>query len=161
MSESAKVRIIVADDDRDILDLVVFKLSKAGYDVVSVSDGVAVLAAIEAEPPRLAILDVMMPGLSGLDVLRKVRANEATTFIDPGSPWQNAHIESFNSRLRDEYLNGHLFDSLLEARVLLEDWRQEYNHERLHSSLCYLTPVTFRELWEHQHQERLSLAMAH
>lgn len=85
----------------------------------------------------------------------------ATTFIDPGSPWQNGHIESFNSRLRDEYLNGHLFDSLLEAQVLLEDWRQEYNHERLHSSLRYLTPVTFRQLWEHQHQERLSLAMAH
>ena len=82
MSEPAKVRIIVADDDRDILDLVVFKLSKAGYDVVGVSDGVAALAAIEAEPPRLAILDVMMPGLSGLDVLRKVRANEATKDLD-------------------------------------------------------------------------------
>ena len=82
MSESAKVRIVVADDDRDILDLVVFKLSQAGYDVVGVSDGLAALAAIEAEPPRLAILDVMMPGLSGLDVLRKVRANEATKGLD-------------------------------------------------------------------------------
>ena len=82
MSESAKVRIVVADDDRDILDLVVFKLSQAGYDVVGVSDGVAALAAIEAEPPRLAILDVMMPGLSGLDVLRKVRANEAIKGLD-------------------------------------------------------------------------------
>lgn len=82
MSESAKVRIVVADDDRDILDLVVFKLSQAGYDVVGVSDGVAALAAIEAGRPRLAILDVMMPGLSGLDVLRKVRANEATKDLD-------------------------------------------------------------------------------
>ncbi len=45
--------------------------------------------------------------------------NASTTFIDPGSPWQNGHIESFNSRLRDEYLNSHLFDSLLEAQVLL------------------------------------------
>jgi putative transposase len=85
----------------------------------------------------------------------------ATTFIDPGSPWQNGHIESFNSRLRDEFLNGQLFDSLFEAKVLLEDWRREYNRERLHSSLCYLTPVEFRELWEQQHQQRLSLAMAH
>ena len=82
MSESAKVRIVVADDDRDILDLVVFKLSQAGYEVVGVSDGLAALAAIEAEPPRLAILDVMMPGLSGLDVLRKVRANEAIKGLD-------------------------------------------------------------------------------
>ena len=85
----------------------------------------------------------------------------STTFIDPGSPWQNGHLESFNSRLRDEYLNGHLFESLLEAQVLLEDWRHEYNHERLHSSLCYLTPVEFKELWMQQNQQRLSVALDH
>jgi len=67
-----------------------------------------------------------------------------------GITWQNGHIESFNSRLRDEFLNGQLFESLLEAQVLLEDWRHEYNHERLHSSLCYLTPVEFKELWMQQ-----------
>ena len=43
--------------------------------------------------------------------------------------------------------------------MLLEDWRQQYNHERLHSSLCYLTPVEFKELWEQQYQQRLSLAL--
>ena len=80
----------------------------------------------------------------------------STTFIDPGSPWQNGHIESFNSRLRDEFLNGHLFESLLEAQVLLEDWRRQYNQERLHSSLCYLTPVEFKALWTRKHHERLS-----
>jgi putative transposase len=58
-------------------------------------------------------------------------------------------------------LNGHLFESLLEAQVLLEDWRREYNHERLHSSPCYLTPVEFKELWEQQNQQRLSLALDH
>lgn len=82
MTEPVKTRIIVADDDRDILDLVVFKLTQAGYEVEAVADGVAALAAIEADPPRLAILDVMMPGLSGIDVLRKVRANEATKDLD-------------------------------------------------------------------------------
>jgi len=82
MTEPAKTRIMVADDDQDIRDLVVFKLTQAGYDVVAVGDGVAALAAIEADPPRLAILDVMMPGLSGMDVLRKVRANEATKDLD-------------------------------------------------------------------------------
>ncbi len=87
--------------------------------------------------------------------------NASTTFIDPGSPWQNGHIESFNSRLRDEYLNGHLFESLLEAQVLIEGWRQEYNHERLHSSLCYLTPVEFKELWHKQHQQRLLVTLDH
>ena len=82
MTEPVKTRIIVADDDKDILDLVVFKLTQAGYDAVGVPDGVSALAAIEANPPRLAILDVMMPGLSGMDVLRKVRANEATKDLD-------------------------------------------------------------------------------
>ena len=82
MTEPVKTRIVVADDDKDILELVVFKLTQAGYDVVAVPDGVAALAAIEANPPRLAILDVMMPGLSGMDVLRKVRANEATKDLD-------------------------------------------------------------------------------
>ena len=82
MTEMVKTRIVVADDDQDILDLVVFKLTQAGYDAVPVSDGVAALAAIEADLPRLAILDVMMPGLSGMDVLRKVRANEATKDLD-------------------------------------------------------------------------------
>ena len=82
MAEPVKTRIVVADDDKDILDLVVFKLTQAGYDAVGVTDGVSALAAIEANPPRLAILDVMMPGLSGMDVLRKVRANEATKDLD-------------------------------------------------------------------------------
>ena len=82
MTEPVKTRILVADDDPDILELVVFKLTQAGYEVVAVADGVAALAAIEADPPRLAILDVMMPGLSGIDVLRKVRANEATKHLD-------------------------------------------------------------------------------
>ena len=82
MTEPARIRIVVADDDQDILDLVVFKLTQAGYDAVPVRDGVAALAAIEAELPRLAILDVMMPGLSGMDVLRNVRANVATKDLD-------------------------------------------------------------------------------
>lgn len=82
MTETVKTRIVVADDDQDILDLVVFKLTQAGYDAVPVGDGVAALEAIEADMPRLAILDVMMPGLSGMDVLRKVRANEATKDLD-------------------------------------------------------------------------------
>ena len=85
----------------------------------------------------------------------------ATVFIDPGSPWQNAWIESFNSRLRDEFLNGQRFDSLLEAQVLCTDWRDEYNSERLHSSLGYLTPIEFKEAWKQQHQQRLSLVVAH
>ena len=72
-----KTRILVADDDRDILDMVSFILTHAGYTVVGVSDGSEAIASIEANPPELAILDVMMPGLSGIEVLRRVRKNES------------------------------------------------------------------------------------
>jgi two-component system, OmpR family, response regulator len=75
MTAAAPDRILVADDDGDIRDLVVFKLTQAGYDVEAVEDGAAALSSIEAQLPRLAILDVMMPGPSGIDVLRRVRAD--------------------------------------------------------------------------------------
>ncbi len=66
-----------------------------------------------------------------------------TVFIDPGSPWQNAWIESFNGRVGDEFLNGWQFDSLLEAQVLIEDWRIDYNEHRPHSAHGDLTPIEF------------------
>jgi transposase InsO family protein len=75
-----------------------------------------------------------------------------TVFIDPGSPWQNAWIESFNGRLRDEYLNGQRFETLFEAQVLLEDWRIDYNMNRAHSAHGWLTPVEFVEAWLNQQQ---------
>ena len=64
----------------------------------------------------------------------------ATAYIEPGSPWENGHIESFNGRLRDECLNIEDFANLLEARVVIEDWRHEYNHYRPHRSLGGQTP---------------------
>ena len=73
-------------------------------------------------------------------------------FIDPGSPWQNAWIESFNGRLRDELLNGWQFDSLLEAQVLIEDHRIDYNMNRPHSAHRGLTPVEFAHHWTTTHQ---------
>ena len=73
-------------------------------------------------------------------------------FIDPGSPWQNAWIESFNGRLRDELLNAWRFDSLLEAKVLIEDWRIDYNLNRPHSAHGDLTPSEFAQAWIDRHQ---------
>ncbi len=64
------------------MDIVVSKLTQGGFDVVAVPDGVAALAAIEADPPRLAVLDIQMPGISGLEVLRQIRANGATEDLD-------------------------------------------------------------------------------
>lgn len=66
-----------------------------------------------------------------------------TCFIKPGSPWQNAYSESFNARFRDEFLNLELFASLTEAKVLGEEHRYKYNHQRPHSSLGELTPAEF------------------
>ena len=64
-----------------------------------------------------------------------------TAFIEPGSPWENSYCESFNSKLRDELLNGEIFYSLAEARVVIEAWRVHYNTARPHSSLGYRPPA--------------------
>jgi putative transposase len=70
-----------------------------------------------------------------------------TLFIEPGSPWENAYCESFNSRLRDEFLNRELFTSELEARVLSAEWRRDYNEARPHSALDDHTPAEFAARW--------------
>jgi len=64
-----------------------------------------------------------------------------TLFIEPGSPWENGYVESFNGKLRDELLKGEIFYSLKEARVLIEMWRKHYNTIRPHSSLGYRPPA--------------------
>ena len=66
-----------------------------------------------------------------------------TLFIEPGAPWQNGYVESFNSRFRDEFLNMEIFNSIKEARMLAERWRDAYNEERPHSALSYMTPARF------------------
>ncbi len=85
------------------------------------------------------------------------RFNGANTiFIDPGSPWQNAWVESFNGRMRDEHLNGQLFDNLFEAQVLTEDWRIDYNINRPHSAHGWKTPAAFAAEWTTRHQPQLA-----
>ena len=69
------------------------------------------------------------------------RIGVRTLFIEPGSPWENGYIESFNGKMRDELLNREIFNTLTEAEVLIEQWRQEYNHIRPHSSPGYRPPA--------------------
>jgi transposase InsO family protein len=69
------------------------------------------------------------------------RMGVKTLFIEPGSPWENGYIESFNGKLRDELLNVEIFDTLFEAKVLVERWRRDYNTLRPHSSLGYRPPA--------------------
>ena len=62
-------------------------------------------------------------------------------FIEPGSPWENGYVESFNGKLTDEFLNGEVFSTLAEAQILIERWRREYNQVRPHSALAYRPPA--------------------
>jgi len=76
-----------------------------------------------------------------------------SAYIDPGSPWQNAYVESFNSRLRDELLGVEQFSCLAEAQVLIEDWRQDYNEHRPHSALGMTAPAKFARAWSNAAEE--------
>jgi transposase InsO family protein len=69
------------------------------------------------------------------------RVSVQTLFIEPGSPWENGYCESFNGKLRDELLNREIFTTLWEAKVLVENWRKEYNQVRPHSALGYRPPA--------------------
>ena len=64
-----------------------------------------------------------------------------TAYIEPGSPWENGYVESFNGKLRDELLNGEIFYTLAEAKIVIEQWRRHYNTVRPHSSLGYKPPA--------------------
>lgn len=78
------------------------------------------------------------------------------SYIEPGSPWENAYIESFNGRVRDELLNIEEFGSLLEAQVIVETWRIEYNTYRPHGALGGFTPAEVRAAWTTEPQPALS-----
>jgi putative transposase len=82
------------------------------------------------------------------DWCRFSRAGSA--YIEPGSPWQNPYVESFGSRVRDELLAVELFCSLAEARVMVEDFREDYNERRPHSALGMLSPTRFAHAWKVQ-----------
>ncbi len=113
--------------------------SITGEDVV---DTLAYLFEIHGEPEFIRsdngpefVSDAVRSWLKTADV--------RTLFIKPGSPWENPYVESFNSRLRDEFLNREVFTSLTEAQVLAEQHRVYHNLDRPHSSLGYLTPAEF------------------
>lgn len=75
------------------------------------------------------------------------RSKTGTAYIEPGSPWENPFVESFHSRARDELLDIEEFACLTEARVVIEDWREDYNTRRPHSSLGMRAPAAFAAEW--------------
>jgi transposase InsO family protein len=111
----------------------------SGMDVVRILDA---LMALHGVPEHLRCDNG--PEFVGSAVRTWLRkANVSALYIAPASPWENAYAESYHARLRDELLDREEFGSLAEARVLLEDWREQYNQERPHSALGYKTPEEF------------------
>jgi transposase InsO family protein len=110
-----------------------------GADIVAVLDE---LTAIRGAPVHLR-------ADNGPEMISKAvkawcaESGTGTLYIDPGSPWQNGIVESFNGRLRDELLSSEIFDTLAEARYLIDRWRLFYNHRRIQRALGKMTPAAF------------------
>jgi DNA-binding response OmpR family regulator len=101
------VTVLVADDDPDIRDLVVFKLEQAGHRVIAVGDGSAALRSVREHMPDIAVLDIMMPGMSGIDVCRQLRADPVTAEIPViflTARAQEADVEAGFAVAADDYV---------------------------------------------------------
>lgn len=113
-------RILVADDDVDIRELVEFKLSTLGHDVVAVADGQAAIDACQTERPDLAVLDVMMPGVSGLDAIRSIRADPALSDLPVillTARAQESDVETGFDSGADDYITKPFSPRELASRV--------------------------------------------
>jgi putative transposase len=139
LSDGRRFRILCIVDDfsRECLAAVV-DTSLGGVRVVRELERLTIERAL----PETMVSDNGTELTSGA-VLRWATRRVAWHYIEPGKPVQNAFIESFNSKLRDECLNEYVFTSLGEARAIIEAWRHDYNHLRPHSSLGYLAPEEF------------------
>ena len=119
MSEDPRT-VLVADDDEDILQLVSFRLERAGYNVVTAGDGQQALAAAREHKPDLAVLDVMMPGLNGYEVTRQLRADAATAQIPVillTARVQEADVSRGFEAGADDYLRKPFSPQELRSRV--------------------------------------------
>jgi putative transposase len=142
LSDGRRFRILCVVDDfsRECLATVV-DTSLSGVRVVRELERLG----IERAMPQVVVSDNGTELTSGA-VLRWTTGRLAWHYIEPGKPVQNAFVESFNGRLRDECLNEHVFFSLAEARQIIESWRYDFNHLRPHGSLGALTPNEFAVL---------------
>jgi DNA-binding response OmpR family regulator len=120
MSERGLPRILVADDEADVRDLVVYRLSRSGYEVVAAADGDEALRLALEEPPDLAVLDVMMPRIDGFELTRRLRAEPATSrvpIILLTARTQEADVTQGFESGADDYLRKPFNPDELLARV--------------------------------------------
>ena len=113
-------KILVADDDVDIRELVEFKLSTMGHEIVAVGDGAAAVEACRADKPDLAVLDVMMPGVSGLDAIREIRADAALSDLPVillTARAQESDVETGFDSGADDYITKPFSPRELASRV--------------------------------------------
>ena len=151
LSDGRRFRILCVVDDfsRECLATVV-DTSLGGVRVVRELERLTT----ERSLPRVVVSDNGTE-LTSCAVLRWATGRLEWHYIEPGKPVQNAFVESFNSKLRDECLNEHVFLTLAEARETIDAWRYDYNHRRPHSSLGALTPTEFATLKEQKTQPPL------
>jgi DNA-binding response OmpR family regulator len=119
MSEDV-IKVVIADDDEDILELVAFRLERAGYEVITAADGREALDRVREHLPQLVVLDVMMPGLSGYEVTREIRADDATRDIPVillTARVQEADVNRGFEAGADDYLRKPFSPRELRARV--------------------------------------------
>ena len=147
-----KLLNIVDEHTREALDVVVGRRIDADSTVATLERLVAQRCA-----PQFIRCD-NGPELTANAVRDWCRFSGAgASYIEPGSPWETPYVESFASRLRDELLAVEQFDTLLEAQVIIEDWRVDYNTKRPHSSLGWKSPVAYAQHWRtEQETDRLS-----
>ncbi len=131
-----KILTVVDEYSRECLAIVVARRLRS----IDVLETLAELVVTHGRPASIRpdngpefTAELVRLWLTALDV--------ETLFIEPGSPWENGYVESFNGKLRDELLDREIFYTLTEAKILIERWRQEYNTVRPHSALGYRPPA--------------------
>ena len=151
MTDGRRLRILAVVDDytRECLALV----ADTSISGIRVAHELNKIVAVRG-PPGGIISDNGTELTSTAILVWSDRQKVVWHYIAPGKPVQNAFIESFNGRLRDELLNETLFRSLPHARVALDNWRWDYNTKRPHSSLGWQTPTAFAAAWQRQCGQR-------
>ncbi len=151
LADGRRIRLMTIVDDftRESIKIVVER-SLSGQRVIQELSGII---GLRGKPEE--ILSDNGTEFTCNAVLNWVQETEIKwSYIQPGKPMQNGYIESFNGKLRDECLNENMFETLAEARILVERWRRDYNEQRPHSSLGGLTPEAYAK-----NQRTLNLAV--